>query len=192
MTTASSEWMTVADAARTLGLSDRHARRLADRLSDDDRLKQGTSPLRVRLAALSLLWEREAQSDSRTQSAAESDTMADTAHWEEAVSRARLEERLESAEAMVVELRDDKQRLQETLQREQENHHRLLDQLSDERRDLRLMQARPLPALPSMPEHSEADDEDAPAPSPPPLPTVPAPEQPPPSFWQRLAHWVSD
>ena len=74
--TDNTEWLTVAEAARRLGLSVRHARRLVDRLDDADRLKQATGPLRVRLGALALLWEREGgEFDSRAlRHAAESET----------------------------------------------------------------------------------------------------------------------
>lgn len=198
MTTETTEWLTVAEAARRLGLSDRHARRLTDRLADSDRLKEGTSPLKVRLSALAQLWEREGpESERQTPSSSESDS--------EAISRARLEERLDAAETLVVELREDKRHLQETLQREQENHLRLLEQLADERRDMRLMHARTVQALPTMPEPFpsalsvspalEPDSEsDAQPYVPPPLPpqAAPTPEPPPPTFWQKLAHWLSD
>ena len=148
------EWLTVAEAARRLGLSDRHARRLVDRLDEADRLKQGTSPLRVRLAALAQLWEREGgESDSRTPPHAESEIESDSrATIEDAVSRARLEERLEAAESLVGELRQDKRQLQEALTREQENHLRLLDQLAEERQELRLLQARVIGTLPAAPD----------------------------------------
>ena len=213
--TETPEWMTVAEAARRLGLSDRHARRLVDRLDEADRLKQGTSPLRVRLAALAQLWEKEGpESDSQTPGKPESDSAADSrVEVEDAVSRARLEERLEAAEGLIVELRQDKRQLQETLTREQENHLRLLDQLAEERQELRLLQARIIQALPSPPDReadsivlhhpapeAEQPDTEAPTVAPPltpapPLANVeltPRPESRPPTLWERLARWVSD
>ena len=211
--TDNTEWLTVAEAARRLGLSDRHARRLVDRLDEADRLKTGTSPLRVRLAALAQLWEREdGESDSRTAAPPESEAESDSrASLADAVSRARLEERLEAAETLIVELRQDKRQLQETLTREQENHLRLLDQLADERQELRLLQARVLGALPAPAERESdsvilrhpaplvpeplVDEETEPAPlspPPPPRPASASPEPRPLSLWQRLARWVSD
>ena len=204
------EWLTVAEAARRLGLSDRHARRLVDRLDESDRLKQGTSPLRVRLAALAQLWEREdGESDSRTPAPAESETESHSrTSLEDAVSRARLEERLEAAESLVGELRQDKRQLQEALTREQENHLRLLDQLAEERQELRLLQARVIGALPAGPDkesdsiilrHPSPEPEtpaaEEPAFVPPPMPRSEPPTRPaprPPTLWERLARWVSD
>ena len=177
------EWMTVAEAARRLGLSDRHARRLVDRLDEADRLKQGTSPLRVRLAALGQLWEREGpDSDSQTPGKPESDAESDSrVEVEDAVSRARLEERLEAAEGLIGELRQDKRQLQETLTREQENHLRLLDQLAEERQELRLLQARIIQALPAGPDReSDSIVLRHPTPEPQPLPDEePQPAAPP-------------
>ena len=211
------EWLTVAEAARRLGLSDRHARRLVDRLDEADRLKQTTGPLRVRLAALSQLWEREdGESDSRTPPRPEFDSESDSQiAVENAVSRARLEERLDAAETLITELRQDKRQLQEAMQREQENHMRLLDQLAEERQELRLLQARVIGALPvpaeresnsvilrhPAPPQAEEDEpeplsEDGPEAMPSPtlagaIPIVP-PELPALTLWQRLARWVSD
>ena len=214
--TDNTEWLTIADAARRLGLSDRHARRLVDRLDEADRLKQATGPLRVRLAALAQLWEREGgESDSRTPARVESDSESDSpSAVKDAVSRARLEERLEAAETLIAELRQDKRQLQDAMQREQENHMRLLDQLAEERQELRLLQARILGALPG-PAERESDSvilrhpappvegvpeppaEEATEPALPPPPSVPvppsqAPEPRPLGLWQRFARWVSD
>ena len=212
--TDNTEWLTVAEAARRLGLSDRHARRLVDRLDDADRLKQATGPLRVRLAALAQLWEREGgESDSRTPLRSESETESDSptpSAVEAAVSRARLEERLEAAETLITELRQDKRQLQEAMQREQENHMRLLDQLAEERQELRLLQSRIIGLLPA-PTERESDSVILRHPAPPmeevpeppaaqatePTPPVTAPPPPipeprPMGLWQRLARWVSD
>ena len=177
-----------------------------------------TGPLRVRLAALAQLWEREGgESDSRTPAQTESDSESDSpSAIQNAVSRARLEERLDAAETLILELRQDKRQLQEAMQREQENHMRLLDQLAEERQELRLLQARILGALPA-PAERESDSvilrhpappiadepepvvDKEPEPLPPPTPTAPpvtvsppAPEPRPLGLWQRLARWVSD
>jgi hypothetical protein len=193
MTTVTPEWTTVADAARRLGISDRHARRMAEKLPDQDRSKEIKGALRIRLSALTELWERESPSVSKIQAHNDAEAVV----MEDAVSRARLEERLGAAEVMIVELKDDKQRLQEIIQREQENHRRLLDQLSEERRDQRLMHARSLPLFSPTTEPDAMDDEmleDDLEPSPPVPSSEPlAPPEPLPlTFWQRLAHWISD
>lgn len=49
----SEEWVTVAEAARRLGLHEKQVRRYASRLSEQDRTPAGQSPLRVRVSALS-------------------------------------------------------------------------------------------------------------------------------------------
>jgi ParB-like chromosome segregation protein Spo0J len=46
------EWLTIAQAARRLGVSDRTGRRYAARLADSDRQQADSGPVRVRLSAL--------------------------------------------------------------------------------------------------------------------------------------------
>lgn len=50
-----SEFVTISEAARALGLSERQVRRYAGRMAESDRLTSGSSPARVRLSALALL-----------------------------------------------------------------------------------------------------------------------------------------
>jgi hypothetical protein len=47
----SDEWITIAEAARLMGISDRHARRLAKRLADQDRRESDSGPDVVRKKA---------------------------------------------------------------------------------------------------------------------------------------------
>lgn len=71
------EWVTVSEAARRLGVSDRQAHRYAGKLSDIDRQKADTGPLRVRLSALRGLRNgRHPAADERESGAEASDTTA--------------------------------------------------------------------------------------------------------------------
>jgi hypothetical protein len=45
------EWVTIAEAARRRGLSERYARKLAAKLTDQDRIRTGSGPDQIRLAA---------------------------------------------------------------------------------------------------------------------------------------------
>jgi hypothetical protein len=131
-------FVTVSEAARALGISDRQALRYAGRLSDADRRASETGPTRVRLEALrALRGERQNARSPREEVHGTSDAMSDAGptsvrpgpthdggHASDAASnalveqlkgevaflRAALEREQETARAALAELHEERQR----------------------------------------------------------------------------------
>lgn len=124
----SADFVTVAEAARRLHLSERQARRLVSRLPDSDR--QTGPPLLVRVSALTHQGQTEAGYDER----ATPDTLRDKA--------GQKPDSMPGSDAALVEaLRSEVEYLRAALVREQETARAALSALHEERERLPLLLA---------------------------------------------------
>ena len=162
------ELLTVTEAARRLGISERQARRDVRQLSGADRHESGRGPVRVRLSALRAFRSSNpsnftVEAGSTTSSADVSGTSpagADTdggqsrseSGAEEARPNAKSDDRDDRQEALIAQLTGENQRLNAALERAQEGLLKALDSLADERvrvRQLEQLEARLIHALPA-------------------------------------------
>jgi hypothetical protein len=125
------EFVSVAEAARVLGVSERTARRHLGRLPDSDRHLPETGPATVRLSALSDRLGKPAVPDSVTGNPA-----ADAGHMPDSAGHGdgALTEQLHQLKARLADKDTEIAFLREALTREQETARAALSELADERR----------------------------------------------------------
>lgn len=166
------EWLTVAEAAKRLGLSDRQVRRDVTRLSEDNRTKSDIGPVKVRLHALAFLRGMSVpistvldtsghSTPPILNSVRQSRTMSDTVHSGLDELREQLfdaEKRAAVAEARAEVLQGEGTRLNSALERAQTLHLGTMTELQALRehvRELESQNAKLIEALPVAEEKSE-------------------------------------
>lgn len=122
---AAAEWVTVPEAARRLGLSERQTRRMVAKLPDTSRTQAGQTPVRVRVDALHELRGQAAEArhtpdTSAPEAGQDAGRGPDNAGHVEAVTDAALVAQLQSENAF----------LRDALKSEQENTRAALAELS--------------------------------------------------------------
>lgn len=168
------EWLTVAEAAKRLGLSDRQVRRDATRLSEHDRTKSDIGPVRIKLQALAFLRGMSIPvqptldipghgtptvSDSDWQSPPMSDTVQNGLD-ELRGQLFEAEKRAAVAEARAEVLQGEGTRLNSALERAQTLHLGTMTELQAVRervRELEGQNAKLIEALPVLEENAEGD-----------------------------------
>lgn len=170
-------FVTIAEAGRRLGISERTARRRAARLSGSDRQESGTCPARVRLSALRALGNGH---ESRSEQAPEKSGASPAPDRHVPDSTPVIEPDL------VAELRAEVAFLRDLVTKEKAEKAELLAVVSEQVRTVR-DQARQIEAGASRPEEAQRPALPAPGLVPSAAPTTQDSESPPRrSWWGRL------
>lgn len=186
------EWLTVAEAAKRLGLSDRQVRRDVTRLSEHDRTKSDIGPVKVRLHALAFLRGMSVpvltmsdtsghNTQSITDIGGQSPPMSDTVHSDLDELREQLfeaEKRAAVAEARAEVLQGEGTRLNSALERAQTLHLGTMTELQTLRERMVELESQNAKLIEALPIQDEKAEEGSGVPQ--------AQPEKPQGFWDRL------